>query len=435
MIGGGIALRAQSNESWQYDFDKAKKKFKEVLNTADTDEIVDIGQKLERLAIANPGNPEVWYYLGYAIDKYNTIDGSSLIYSNVLLAQKASECFENCIELSNRRYKGERLLFDPHSKILSIWGGQSMRYFYEQKMDSAVWCLQQAKLRGGINETVLKFYSMMLDECSDSAYLFTSGEMQVYYMAYLQMVLGARTDVRCVNLEYLNTDWYAPAMIRAKQFDFIMSSQRLAGIKEQVWMPTTVSVININYPKQGDSILQWLVNPTDEGHLLRSDLILLLWLQQNKMERDVFFPAGLPARKSLFLTTENYLQLRGLTVKVNAYPQSNDLAFLKQQLPAMESIKYSDTAYRNNPDNLQVLNTPRFIYAWTSTYALMEKDTAFAQQCFKIAEKKYPEALLPFFDQSDKNSFLSMKNKVAELYALHSQSVAVDTLNTTNTTQ
>lgn len=396
-------------------FEKAKDKMRKKMDAGEMVDFTDVGAALEKYAIAHPGNPEAWYFLGYAIDKFNALDGENIINSNLLLAQKASECFENCIELSNGKYTGERLLLDPHSKILSLWGGQAIRYLYENKTDSTEWCLQQAKHRGGIDPTVLKYFSQMLDECSDSSYLFTTGDLQVYYISYLQHVLKARTDVRSINLDYLNTTWYAPLMIARQKMNLRMSAENLNAIDYQVWTTKDVSIVNAKYPAYGDSVLTWQVRPSFDGTLLRSDFIMLHLLQQNQMHEDVFFPSGLPMNQRLYLNTGNYLQLRGLTVKLNPYRNSNDIDYLRKRLPALEPLRQRDTTFLNNPDNVQILNVLRFVHAWTAEYALQAHDTTLAKGCFIASEEKYPEQLLPFFDSNDKKWYLALEEKVESM--------------------
>lgn len=410
-VNGSFAQQEETRR----DFERAKEKMRRKINAREEVDFTDVGAALEKYAIANPGNPEAWYFLGYAIDKFNALDGENIIHSNLLLAQKASECFQNALELSNGRYSGERLLLDPHSKILSVWGGQAMRYLYQHKTDSTAWCLQEARKRGGINPVMLKYFSQMLDECSDSAYLFTTGDLQVYYIAYLQYVLKARQDIRSINLDYLNTSWYAPLMVSSGKMELSMSPEVLNAISSRTWITKDVSIINSRYPAYGDSILTWQIKPSFDGTLLRSDFITLQLLQQNQMRDDVFFPSGLPVNQRLYLNTGNYLQLRGLTVKLNPYKNSNDVNYLRSRLPALEAIRKQDTVHLNNPDNLQMLNVVRFVHAWTAEYALQAGDTAYAKNCFIVAEQKYPEKLLPFFDDNDKKWYLELKEQVEKM--------------------
>ena len=403
-----------AQETDDRSYERAKRILTQKVNSGENVDFNDVGYVLEQYALNHPGNPEAWYFLGYAIDKFNSYDGENIIRSNLLLAERASRCFENCLDLSNGVYKGQRLNLDPHTKILSVWGGQAIRYLYENKPDSVAWCLKQAELRGGINETVLRYFSQLLDDVSDNAYLINAGDMQVYYIAYLQHVLKARTDVRNINIDYLNTSWYPQLMKHSGRMELDISDEELRSIKPIAWIAQDVSIPNALYP-QGDSLITWHLRPTFEGGLLRSDQILLRLLEQNAMKKNVFFPSGLPVNVRLYLNTNNYLQLRGLTVKLNTVQGTNDVDYLRKRLPSLAPFTGKDKEYLKNPDNLQILNTLRFVHAWTAEYAMLENDTALAVKAFELAEQKYPESLMPFYDDNDKKWYFDLKRKVEEL--------------------
>lgn len=372
-----------------------------------------LSDKLDSLCILNPGNAEAWYFLGAAIDKFNTSSGEEIPSSSLELAQKSSACFSNCLDLSNGRYQGQVLLFDPHTKVLSVWGAQAFRYLNEDKKDSAVWCLEQAAKYGGINQTVKAYFQQVLDECSNNAYLFTNGDLYLYYLAYIQYVLQYRRDVHCVSLNFLNTQWYPQLLTKYNWLPLDISVDSLAKIQNTKWKAQNVILSN-NTTIAGDSIVTWAVKPSTGDYLLRSDLILKAFLEKNAFKQNVFFAADVPENMRLFLNTKNYAQLRGLTLKIVPEKNTTSLSFLQNRLAQLNELIPEDSAFTYNKDNIQVLNNYRFAYTAAANLAMQQNQSAAAQDIISFEEKKYPENLLPFYADATKNWFAGFKQKIMD---------------------
>ncbi|ANI89913.1 hypothetical protein A9P82_11820 [Arachidicoccus ginsenosidimutans] len=409
-----FCARAQTDSAlWQKDFGKVKTT---MLSQPGQNATLysQLSVQLDSLAIKNPGNAEAWYFLGSAIDKFNTSSGEEIPSSSLSLAEKSSACFSNALDLSNGKYEGQTLLFDPHTKILSVWGAQAFRYIDEGKKDSAIWCLLQANETGGINQTVKNYFKQVLDECSDSSYLFTNGDLYFYYLAYLQLVEHYRADVHCVSLNFLNTQWY-PQMLNASGFlPLGISNDSLAKIQNIEWKAQDVVLQNKDTALHGDSLISWNLKSTNGNYILRSDLILKLFVQQNAFRKNIFFAADVPENMRLFLSTRNYAELRGLTLKIVPRKNLTSLSFLENRLAELNELTADDSAFTCNKDNIQVLNNYRFAYTAAADLAMLRNEADAAQNILAFEEKKYPETLLPFYADATKKWFNGFRQKILD---------------------
>ncbi|HTN39160.1 MAG TPA: hypothetical protein VL053_18910 [Arachidicoccus sp.] len=406
-----LANAQQDTAAWNAEFQKAKTHL-EQLAGKDAEDYVSTGRSLEELAVRNPGDPEVWYFLGNAIDKFNTSSGEELPSSSLDLAQKASDCFVNCLDLCDNRYAGDILLLDPHSKVLSVWGAQAERYLKLNDKDSAVWCLEQAKRYGGINSTVRDYFKQVLDECSDSAYLFTNGDLYFYYITYLQLVEHYKPAVECVSLNFLNTEWYPAFLKQTGVLDLAYSDNDLAKIKSKKWKAGDITIKNLS-GQAGDTAITWSVKPSDDAYMERSDIILKAFLQKNGFRKDVYFAADVPEKMRLYLGVGNYAELRGLTLRIVPKWRATSLPYLENRLSMLNELTGEDDGdFTDNKDNIQVLNNYRFAYTAAANLAMSQNQLKAAENILLFEEKKYPETLLPFFADATRKWFDGFKEKI-----------------------
>ncbi len=367
------------------------------------------GRLLEKVVAKDSANAEAWYFLGYAISQTVLPDGESILRLQLPFTLRASDAFEKSIRLSDDVYKGELVLLDPHTKLLTLWGAQALQYLYHNDRDSALWCFEQALQRGGMNRTVMTYFRQVLDECSRGAYLFTSGDMYLYYLLYLQLAEKYRTDVACVDLNLLSVKWY-PAWLSKK--GIIKTSYAPADLDKLdavKWDNHPLAILKSNGM---DTAISWRFPPgANKKNLFRSDRILLDVLQQDAFTKEVFFPGDVPSGMSLFLN--DYLQCRGLTNKLVNRVNANDLSFLTDRLKRLKYLPASSRSYLDNRDNIQVLNNYRFAYTTAADIALKNGNAAMAKQLIEAVERKYPSSVLPFFADATKQWFDQLKKKIA----------------------
>ena len=404
----GFALHAQETDV-QKDFEKAKAEMK--LNSSDeSPDYIKAGSLLEGVVEKDPENAEAWYFYAYAIDRYNSSEGETMVDVQLPLTIKASEAFERCLQLSKDNYTGELLLLDPHTKILTVWGTQAWYYIYHNKKDSAVWCMLQADQRGGINHVTLNYFRQLMNECSKGAYLFTSGDMYFFYTLFLQLTERFRTDLNCVDLNLLNVTWYPEWLQQKDIMSFSWTLEKLKNIDLLKWEQQPVTIYNENklYP---DSGITWDLKPTlDNAFLHRSSRLLLDFLKLNAFENPVFFAGDVPQSMNLYL--DAFLQSKGLTYKLSTNKESNNLNQLVERLKKLSAISTDNKAYLNNPDNIQVLNNYRFAYTTAAIIAANNNNKDIAISLLETAERKYPEQVLPFFASATKQWFVQLKQKI-----------------------
>lgn len=411
LLSGSYSF-GQDSTDLQHNYEKAKAELN-LIRIGQNPNILKAGKALEAYISTNAGNPEAWYYFGNAIDYYNEGLGieSDSLRSQLPLTIKSSEAFQNALELSGGKYQGDVLVFDPHSKILNIWGAQALSYLKQGKTDSATWCFSQAGIRGGINKVVLEYFRQLMSECSYNAFLFTQGDMYAYYLYYLQLVEKYRTDLACVSLEYLNFDWYLNIISSIKAAD---SSQAFSLYKEsyEKWDDQSVSVLNKNKDAGTDSVVSWTVKPSFDGKLLRSDIELLTFLKKNAFQQAVYFSSDVPVSMRLSLSVNNYLQLRGLTYRFVADTNTTNLAFLQSRLDQLKPLPVDDNRYLDNPDYIQVLNNYRFAYTGAAVIASNQGKSELAYDLILTADRKYPEKVLPFVATATREWYEQLRRKM-----------------------
>lgn len=176
-----------------------------------------------------------------------------------------------------------------------------------------------------------------LNSCEKNAILFTYGDNDTFPLWYLQEVEGVRTDVRVVNLSYLNTDWYVYQMKNEHFNDspplpITLEESLYEGEKNQImsFRSTTIQlpIDKAAVVKNGvcsaeeaaylPATLPWKVNAKgNNSYLERKDVVILNLINnvaRNGWDRPIYFATTVAP--SQFLGLQDYFRQEGLVYRL-----------------------------------------------------------------------------------------------------------------------
>jgi len=275
---------------------------------------VDVLQKAVAL---QPQNAKAHYYLGYAYNRLNAKEGSTLNKSKKELCILSSNEMEKVIQLDSNY--GADLILSPYSKITSDWGSLALSYLSRNEDDSAKWALKEGKERGGFSDFFLRCYRLSLDQCSPDAILFSYGDNNFFNILYLQLIENYRTDVSIVDMGLINTLWYQKMLLQRKSLDFEESPKNKQNYYLVSYSDTLISIPI----KNTNRFFSWNFVPRGNNpyYLTYGDRAFKSIITTNKFNRAVFFTYGFPksAEYNLYYNFEDHI----LIYRVNPFGKSD----------------------------------------------------------------------------------------------------------------
>ena len=325
--------------------------------------------------------------LGYAYDKLNSADGTTIPSVNLSLTKKSVAEFLSCLKIQPH-YTGDLLVLNPQMKLTSCWGTQALAYESNGKADSAKWALAEGNKCGAFPPSLVEYARNSLMECSVGSILFISGDAITFPMMYVQLTEGKRTDVAVVNLDLLNTVWYPEMLLKEGKILFGSTGAVLDSLNYIPWSDQPVS---ISYP---GGALQWTLSPTYHDYLLRGDRLVLAVLQNNHFRRDVFFTMNTPENQKISLTP-NLLPL-GLVDQLVVKSMSQLPVQFYTNMNSLIIITAKDKTIQNNLDLIRILNLYRFKFLEGIQEMLSEEKTEEAKTWLARMKKDLPPKYIPF---------------------------------------
>ncbi|MDX5320841.1 MAG: DUF2723 domain-containing protein, partial [Bacteroidota bacterium] len=283
---------------------------------------------------------------------------------------------------------------------------------------------------------VVEYARDYLASCDENAILFTNGDNDTYPLWYVQNVERYRTDVRVVNLQLLNFDWYVEALTKkvmdSEPFTLSVSKEKYAkGLREQVTFyenPELPANQNEYYPF--DQVLKFITDdenpktkrpwyfgervnyfpvrnmkiPVDKekafrsgtfkeedlpyavdelrftiqaSALLKADWILLDLIQQNQFERPIYFASN--SINANHLGLGSYFRMDGLVYRLVPVNKPNNPRI---PINADPDIFYDRLVNRfemggvNNPDVLMDEQSLRMCRTFRNYYGILAMQLA-----------------------------------------------------------
>ncbi|MBK8608766.1 MAG: hypothetical protein IPL84_02120 [Chitinophagaceae bacterium] len=340
-----------------------------------------------------PDSAELHYFLGYAIDRLNSTEGSTMHQMKKELVIEASEHFEK-VNTLQPIYTGEYIVLDPYAKLSSIWGSLAQSYRVRNLKDAALWAFTEGKKRGGFTEPTLHYNRQLLNSCSKNAIFVTLGDNVTIPVWYLQTVENFRTDITIVDANLINTDWYGKYLKNVVKLPISFTDEEIEKIDFIKFEKRNITITN---PADSLEKFTWELRPTYlDNYILKGDRILLNILKENLFSRDIYFSSNSDSSSNLFLG--NYMHNEGLVSKIRLkgidFNEAADRISTNFSAYNIDNLDSADIA--KSKDAIIILNTYRWAYFANIARLIDKGQKPKARILRNEMEAKFPLDKLPY---------------------------------------
>lgn len=373
---------------------------------------------MRRAVSENPGDAEIWYYLGY-FTHYLCADWIPLTECDEKKSDEILEYLDKAITL-------DPMYGNAYYFIGAEHGGRFLRAMQEGDVRKMRMELLNGRNKGGYPDWLIEYARNMLRTCQPNTILFTGGDADSWPTWYLQFCENYRTDVTVIPIGLLNRPWFVLTLKNG--IENILVSAPISWREEQIfdmhpykWKTYT---IEIPIPEEAlerynilpqDSLMKWKLEPnlqTSSREFLGTERVVLAdIIKTNRWKRPVVFSLG--CSKTRLANLDKFMQLCGLfqrllPVEAEKYDLSLNPNEIEAALLQSEHYRYfADVKEHNMPRISHLLNCYRGVLLTLANYYIESRNQNKAREIVDKMKIYMPESVFP--------SSIPLKNAIESL--------------------
>lgn len=363
---------------------------------------VERNYKVALLALAeaeqiNRTDPFLYYLLSYTYDGINASDGRGVIGYNMNITKLAVQAMEKCYILDPEF--PAKLMLNPKDKINSLWSAMALKYEALGYRDSAQYCYRQT-LKNNYRESLMAdFLKLYMKQLPKNAIVLSAGDMVTYNLYFLQNYKGYRMDARILDVNMINTPWYADYAIKDGKLKSTLSSEEIKQLKTIDWESQPITV---------DGFF-WYVPKSSVDGLIPGDQILLDIIQQEAWDKPFHFTPGFNTAASLGLIPVGKPEAFGNSFQ---FPAEKEIA-KRRILKELKEYLCVLNCYKDlNDTDLRTLRMFRFYGLARVDHFINSGEIGLAKSYLELLYTKLSPEQYPFSQKGIKNYADGIKAKI-----------------------